>query len=88
MIETEGRSESANSGSEEIMSESQIGEHNASSDPETLSDDDQSWLLKLGPRIGHNLARAGCLGRLFMARTPKRQVSMIRQVLGQGPMRG
>lgn len=54
--------------------------------PKYLSESDYGWLIGMGSLSGYELARAPYLRTLFMARSPSRQISMLRVVLGSGSM--
>jgi hypothetical protein len=49
---------------------------------------DQAWKIGMGSLSGYELGRAPYLQTIFYARSKHRQISLIRDVIGMGPMSG
>jgi hypothetical protein len=86
-IGVESTSESED-GSEDTSLDSERSAHITWRDLQHLREADQCWELGLGSLNGHQLARVEHLRSLFINRSPVMQVSMIREVVGYGPMKG
>lgn len=72
----------------ESSSQSDDGAYGITQHTRHYSRTDQAWLIGMGSLSGYELARAPYLRTIFQTRSKNKQISMIRDVVGDGPMSG